>query len=130
MSVTLLSPALARLDRRDAISVDVDPKAKLLPSLPLHSEQRLRRAEQRNVVISASSARSATTNHFLVSPRDAMRGTVVVGSLHRLIMFFTWPHARASFAICSLHEVRNETDAHGHIFFRGRESEAILFSRH
>ena len=47
MSVTLLSPSLARLDRRDAISVDVDPKAKLLPSLPLHSEQRLRsRAEK------------------------------------------------------------------------------------
>ena len=71
MSVTLLSPSLARLDRRDAISVDVDPIAKLLL---FHSIRSNVSAEQRNVVISASSAKSATTNHFLVSPRDTRNG--------------------------------------------------------
>ena len=57
----------------------------------------------------------------------ATRGTGVVGSLHRLIIFFTWPHARASFAICSLHEVRNETDARTHLLPRKRERARLSY---
>ena len=57
----------------------------------------------------------------------ATRGTGVVGSLHRLIMFFTWPHARASFAICSLHEVRNETDGRTDTSSSERERGCLIF---
>ena len=97
-AVRYLPPSVPRLD-----AISVDPKVpSFRPFLgiavegtslfPLH-----RRRGRQQIIFS-----------FLVT-----RETGDVGSLHRLIIFlsfFTWPHARAGFAICSLHEVANATD--------------------